>query len=366
MSRRCKKNRRSRKQNRNFNKIKMKNSTRVSLVTLALFVFAISSANFYTSIFKTNSTKVEENIYSYTNEFSSDYTVNIKENPFIEEQILPSGQTYVSDLINSLDMDVNYKYSASQSSAVKYTYEIDAILVSSYSQDGKDYNVWNKTFPLKVSEQLESNDTINISEKVNIDYKKYHQEVKDFKETMGMSLKSYLFVKLTVNTSTDVYGQVRKNQYVSNFSISLGDKVAVIEDKSENKTVGDYKNTNTINYNHIDVTKCVFSLISMSICIYIIYYINFKTRKFNFIKNEFKLELNRILKACQDRIVIVKNQLDTDEENIIDVHNFGELIKLSEELYKPILCWISDDLNNEQASFSVISNKIKYRFILKK
>ena len=46
--------------------------------------------------------------------------------------------------------------------------------------------------------------------------------------------------------------------------------------------------------------------------------------------------------------------------------SFGELIKLSEELYKPILCWISEDLNNQQAWFSVISNKIRYRFILKK
>ena len=104
----------------------------------------------------------------------------------------------------------------------------------------------------------------------------------------------------------------------------------------------------------------------MLFSIYVIYYVRFRTKKFNTIRNEYKLELNRILKSCQDRIVIVKNQLDNDSETVIEVNDFGELIKLSEELYKPILCWISDDLENEQAWFSVISNKVKYRFILKK
>lgn len=358
--------RRSKRQKINFNKIKLKNSTRVSLVTLALFVFAISSANFYNSVFKTSSTTIQEDIYNYTNEYSSDYTVNIKSNPFIEEPSLPSGQTYVADLIDSLDINIDYKYYASEPSVVDYNYKIDAILVSTYPEDGKEYNVWNKTFPIKISEQLQSDNTVNINEKINIDYKKYHKDVKDFRQTMGMSLDSHLLVKLTVNTSTNIHDQITENQYVSDFSISLGDKIAIVEDKSENKTMGDFKNTNTINHNHIALPKCIFSLISMAFCLYIVYYISFKTRKRNFIKNEFKLELNRILKACQDRIVIVKNQVETDEENIIDVHNFGELIKLSEELYKPILCWISDDLNNEQAWFSVISNKIKYRFILKK
>ena len=103
----------------------------------------------------------------------------------------------------------------------------------------------------------------------------------------------------------------------------------------------------------------------MLLSIYIIYYVRFKTKKFNAIRNEFKLELNRILKSCQDRIVIVKNQIDNDSESIIDVNDFGELIKLSEELYKPILCWISDNLEEEQAQFSVISNKVKYRFIFR-
>ena len=48
---------------------------------------------------------------------------------------------------------------------------------------------------------------------------------------------------------------------------------------------------------------------------------------------------------------------------IIEVKDFGELIKLSEELYKPILYWNSNQ--KEEAEFFVITNNVIYKFILK-
>ena len=183
---------------------------------------------------------------------------------------------------------------------------------------------------------------------------------------MGMTIDAYLYIKLTVNTTATINNQEVENQYISNFSITVGDKVAVVDGKNEDTKIDSIKQHNTIEETTIDTAKLIFSLITMIICLYIIYFVRFKTKKFNALRNEFKLELNRILKSCQDRIVIVKSNAGSEEESIIDVNDFGELIKLSEELFKPILCWISDDINNEEAWFSVISNKIRYRFILKK
>ncbi|MBO5478401.1 MAG: hypothetical protein J6A04_01585 [Clostridia bacterium] len=356
----------SRRSKKNLTKLKLRNSTRVFLVILSLAIFAIASANFYNSIFKNDTKKIEEDIYTYKNEFKSDYTVNIKENPFISEDTLDSGQTYISDLISSLDMQMHYTYSGSKPSNLTYHYKIEAIVGASYTDDGKEYNVWNKTYPIKTVEDVISEDGISIDENIHIDYPKYHQEVKSFKQSLGMSIDAFLYIKLTVNTTTVINHQEINNQYVSNFSISLGDKVAVVDTKNEDVKVDSVKQNNTIAHNDINASKLLISLIIMVISLYVIYFVRCKTKKFNTIPNEFRLELNRILKSCQDRIVIVKNQLGTEDEDVIDVNDFGELIKLSEELYKPILCWISDDLNNEEAWFSIISNKIRYRFILKK
>ena len=46
------------------------------------------------------------------------------------------------------------------------------------------------------------------------------------------------------------------------------------------------------------------------------------------------------------------------------VKDFGEIVKVSEELFKPILYWISP--RNDEAWFTVMSHGVTYRYILKK
>lgn len=347
-------------------KIKLRNSIRISFIMFSFIVFAFSSSVFIKSVHINNSSKVEENLYTYQNDFKMNYDVNIKNNPFVLEDSLPSGQTYVSDLIDTLDITLNYKYSGSTNSHIKYNYKVDAILDSTYKENGKDYSVWNKTYNLLSKEDLQSENNILFDENFKVDYKKYHQEIKNFKQSFGMALESRLYIKLTVNTQTIVKNQEINNEYVSDFSITLGDKIAVVNGKNNDVKIDSFKQENIINDITMNIPKVIISMFTMGISLYVIYYIKFKTKKYNTIKNEFKLELNKILKSCQDKIVIVKTNNIDENENIIDVYDFGELIKLSEELYKPILCWISDDLNNQEACFSVISNKVRYRFILKK
>jgi len=348
------------------NKIKVRNSTRVSWLCFSIIVFSISSAFLYKSISNDKSTIIQNDLYSYQNNFSSDYSVNIKKNQFISEESLPAGETYVSDLIDSINIKMNYDYSDSQTLPIEYDYKIDAVITAKYSDNGTPYTVWDKTYNLKTVESTKTtSDNLSIKEDLIVDYKKYHQEVLDFKQTLGMMVDASLQVKLTVNTSTNIDSKDVKNIYVSNFSITLGDKIAIADNKTNEVKPGSVKQEKASTISNIDMPKFAFSLVSALISMYIIYYITQKTKKLNSIKNEFKLELNKILKSCQDRIVIVESEVKTDNESVINVKDFGELIKLSEELYKPILCWISDDIEHGEAHFFVISNKVKYIFILK-
>ena len=73
--------------------------------------------------------------------------------------------------------------------------------------------------------------------------------------------------------------------------------------------------------------------------------------------------MNRILRLCQDKIVKVSTRPEVTG-NIVVVRDFGEIVKLSEELFKPILYYM--DTETEEAWFSVMSNNVTYRYILKK
>ena len=82
------------------------------------------------------------------------------------------------------------------------------------------------------------------------------------------------------------------------------------------------------------------------------------------VRNEFKYELNRLLRICQDKIVEVSTRPNDEKREIVFVKDFGEIVKISEELFKPILYYKKNEEN--EAWFTVVSEKTSYRYILKK
>lgn len=347
-------------------KLKLNSKVRMGLVIIGILLLALGTAEFYKS-FTTKEVVIEDKeVYKYTNKFSSNYEVNIKSNPFIEGNKMLSGQTYISDLISSLDFNLNYSYTDSEESSVpvKYNYRIDAIMKATYEADDTEYEVLNKVENLKtVDNQETTSDNLVINENVNVVYSKYHEILKDFKQTLGMNVDAHLYVILTVNTTANVDSKEVKNEYKSDYSINIGGKIATVGGKLSDT------NSNSVNSKietekkvDFDLQKMIYSIIAMIIGIFTIYFTTYRTQKLNVIGNKYKEELNRILKSCQDRIVIVENQVDTDIDNTITVSQFEELIKLSEELYKPILCW--KEKNKDETRFSVISNRVRYVYIL--
>lgn len=344
-------------------KFKLRSSTRAIYIIIALVLFAISSSNIFQEISKEDEGRLKNEIYTYTNYYQSNYEMKVKKNRFIEEETLPMGQTYVTDLLDSMNLNIFYKYDSSKDTNVKYKYDITATIGASYTDNGKEYKVWNKKYTLLEQKQAESQGNIQIKELVNVDLPKYNKEVNDFKQTMGMALDAYLNVQLNVTTIANIDGKDVENTYSSNFKLTLGDKITIIDAKENDTKIGHVEEENAVKTSK-NIWKIIINLVIVSTSAFSVYYVLTKTKALHSIKNEYKVELNRILKSCQDKIIMVTKKIEAENTNLIDVKDFGELIKLSEELYKPILYWNTDD--EKEAWFCVISNTVTYRFILKK
>ena len=345
-------------------KNKMRSSTRVIYMLIALVLFAISSSFLYKSYFMKRADKVTKEIFNYKNEFKANYSVNIKPNKFVEEESLPMNQTYVTALMDSVNMDLSYGYTSSEKGHTEYEYNVVGILQAKYDKSGTDYEVWNKEFELK-DKKFSSTDEnkFTIKENVIIDVKTYNSEVNEFKQTLGMDVDAKLIVKLIVKTTTTVDNKEVFNTYTSNVEIELGEKVTNITGNLIDEQPG-YIVKDTIE--KTSGNKILVSIINIPlllVSIYVMYYITFKTKSAHNIKNTYKLELNKILRACQDKIVSISKAPNINEETVVEVKEFGELIKLSEELFKPILYWPLQD--KQEAWFCVMSNYAVYRYILK-
>lgn len=342
-------------------KQKLRKSIRNFYIVLAISVIAFCSATIFNKVVKKDTYDKKEIILTYTNKLNTTYNVDLKDNKFIDEKTLPMGKTYVTNLIDKVNMHFDYSYEASKYTELTYTYSIVGVLNGTYSKDGIQQKVWEKEYVLlENTENKKTNSTISIKENIPIDVNSYNDEIYNFEQTLGMAITANLNVQLRVNIDGKINNTQISDTYVSDINIELGEQTTTITGKLTDET-GDtlYKTTTNSKNNTVIIgVNAILIIVALAW----LKYISENTTNLNTVRNNYKLELNRILKSCEDKIVKLSKNIDLNGKEIIEVKDFGELIKLSEELYKPILYWNSSQ--KEEAEFFVITNNVIYKFIL--
>lgn len=344
--------------------MKLDTTIRKVLLILCVIMFAFGTAGIFKSFKTVEFEKKNQNLYQYTNDFSQNYTVNLKQNQYISEQSMPAGKQYVSDLISDLNMKLSYEYVGNQKVPITYSYKIDLVEKGNYTQDKEDYEIINEIINLKKSETLqETAEKIKINENFKVDFEKYHNTIKSFKQELGMNINSSLYVVLTVNTVATVDGKEVRNEYISDFAISLGNKVAIARGKTNDSVSGSIEfPIQKITQKSINVPTLIASVTVLLLALLLGYWVLFKTQKLYVLRNEFKEDVSKVLRLCMDRIVEVEDKVENGGDNIVRVSSIEELIKLSDELFHPILYHISED--DEIATFSLLNDRILYEYVI--
>lgn len=349
------------------NKIKISSTFRTMLILFAVAIFAFSSGNIVNSLTARTQTITErKELYKYTNKFTSDSKINLKENKYVKDSEIAKNQTYLSDLISNIDMHMKYQYSDSKDAKITYNYKIEAIVKAEYSSNSTNYDVLNKVETLKeMNGETDGSQELLIDENIKVDYAKYHEMIKEFKQLMGINLKSTLYIQLTVDTKTKIDSKEIANQYVSKYNITLGDKIALIEENNNEEKSDSVKYDVQTNVNSdINKEEVIINAVFMFIGLILLRLILKKTEKLNSIRNEFKLELNRIMKSCESKIVEIEDLKQIDIEHATRVKDIEQLLKLSEEALVPIYCYIKEE-PEEEAYFIVTKYERSYIFILR-
>lgn len=344
--------------------MKTRKSIKYICMIISIILILISCSNIAKIVTKNTSINSNKEIYKYTNKFSYDYKVNLKENKFIPETTLEMSQNYlVTDLIDNIDLNLKYSYEGTTSSTIKYDYQIVGRLTSVYTKDGIEKKIWEREDILKDTiSKSEVGKKIDISEDLKLDLKDKNALVKEFEDTLGISVASTYTIMLKINTNTNIEGAEVKNEYIPVVSLNLAEKVTSISGENN------LENSEYISRKYVQSEKLNKSSLVVNIVLFIIglgiFAYSLILKPANIIRNEYRQELNRILKLCQDKIIKVSQNPNLEQIKIVDVNDFGEIVKASEELFKPILYWFND--KTDEAEFSVISNDVIYRYILKK
>jgi len=344
--------------------MKIRKSVKYTTILIAIVLIIFACFNIVNTVSSENSIKKNKEVYSYKNKFNYDYSVDLKDNKYIDEKNLDaSKKNYITDLIDNINLDLNYDYVGSTESKIEYTYKIIGQLNGVYTTDNEEMKIWEKEYVLKDEmSNTETSDHISISESLALNLSEQNDLVKSFQEEMGFSIDANYVVKLIVDIKTEVKGKEIVNRYVSSVTMDLAKKVTEIRGNNnveeENFIAKEYTDEGSINYIAL-VVYIVIIIVAVFMFISVI-----GKESTTVVKDRYRQELNRILKICQEKIVQASSNPIAENSNVIEVKDFSEMIKVSEELFKPILYWFCQE--TDEAQFCVISNNMVYRYILKK
>lgn len=346
---------------KDMNKNRTKNVLRnICISTVILFLGIIL-------IFKSIKLEPEkkELLYSYNLNKNVNYEVQLNESEFFENNNLDMNKTYISSLVNKINMDFRYTLSGNKKSDTKYMYQVIAVTDVKYAGNSGDTEgtIWSKQDVLLEPKEAEiSSSAINITDNFDIDFASYNEEVKKFKEEFRFPIKATLQIKLIIKCDMNVQGvdDAVVESSIMNVNMDLAQDVFSIEKEfkdSETKEI--YKTTKASK----NVNKPLLIIGTLLVIAAILIMLEAIRKSIKFSKrSDYAIALNRILKNYGDIVAEIVSPVEIDNLNIIEVKNFDQLLDIEEEIRMPILFY--ETIPNEQGEFIIICDNMAYRYVI--
>lgn len=337
-------------------KVKINKFNFTFLCTIILSILGSICARFGTHNY-------EEIKIKYNEQKNIDYKVYLKENNFFEQEYLEKNQTYITSLIDHIEIDFDYALELDKKLSGNYSYYIKGT-ISADKTNGGNGNYWKKEYNLsKVTEKkYKDSKKISISDQISINYQEYNNILSSFKKEYGLAmdgnLKIELVIKNTINNK-DLDRNIVKDESLE-LNIPLTSLTIEVPIKSNGNETKGYLVNELVYDNHVIYTLLeylsyiMFSIVAVGIT-YLIVII---------IKSEsvYTRKLNKILKTYDGILVEINSLPKLANKETISVKNFNELIDAHSEIRKPI----NFVKNKNFVTFILINEGIVWTYTLHK
>ena len=162
-------------------------------ILIAIIVLIVSVV-----LFLKSSNIVEDVLVSYNTDSNIDYKVFIFENDYIKEKYMEQGKTYITDLVDNIDLTFNYKLSSSKKLESSYKYTVVANVFAKYKTTGQE--LWKEEIPLVEEQELLASDEKNMDISINtkLPFKTINDKVENFKVKFNIPITAYVDVALKI------------------------------------------------------------------------------------------------------------------------------------------------------------------------
>lgn len=323
------------------------------LYVILMIVFFVLTYLFGNVAFKTK-TKIYVN---YQNKSTVNYQVKLLDNDIYEDEFLPMGESYISSLVDYIEINYNYEVLYDTKINGFYSYNIDTEVVA-YEDDIND-SLWKKTYPLTENQVilLNQNDTFvtKASDRIRINFGKYKQILDDFVSKYDIPISGYLMVNFNVQKNLDFKGfrNVIEDDDAIKVIIPLTYdtfKINVIDNNNEIGSYNEFSRLKDVNY-----LLLVFSAFCLAVALSILAVVIKDILMISKNESKYILERDKILRKYADKIINVNKFYNIKKYNLIYVDSFNELLDVYKKKEAPIS--FREIKKNYKALFVIIDDE---------
>ena len=333
---------------------------RIAIPVIFMIIFIVAAAICINKAMAT----ITVNQFFYSETSNLDYKTCYVPNTDYPEKCLDKGITYVASLIEYIETEFKYNFNASDLFNYKYKYSVEARVVASEKNnaskivyDQKELLIEEKAFTMNNSSSF------SIKENIKIDYIKYNELMKSFRNNYNLTLDSNLIITFYLSVDGDYVNVDDKVITDQNMTLTMPLSEQLIEIRMNYKDINNSelikKETKSSLVNQaFYVLAAMLIIFTVAILIMLIRFIN----KITVSKSNYTKKLEKIMREYNQIIVETKSSPIIDESKVFEIDSFEELLDVRETVIKPIL-YIR--VNNQKTYFIISNGEEVYRFVLK-
>lgn len=300
-------------------------------------------------------------LYSYESQGKVNYEVLLKPNSLYNQKSLGEDQVYLSNLVDSIDTTYSYGFTGEREAEIKGNYEIFAVIEGFSGEADKLTTLWKKEIPLLAKTSFQAKDKkFSITKKIPLKLKDFNDIVKKISEEskLNTDTKVTTFMNVILSAKTDKGIIERKS--TSSLEIPLNGsyfKIAKNQSESKPEAIEEVKKVQR----SIDIKLLTLLGTGIGIAVVAFLILLFGTK--NAETDIFSKKLKQIFKKHGTRLVALNSEIAATSEAQSKVRSIEDLVKISDELGKPIIYKHSYDYM-ENLKFWVIDEDRFYVFEL--
>lgn len=316
--------------------LKINKMTRKVLMIIVTMLIIVVSFFLYKSVKHTGFKDEKVSLYSYENKGNISYNVFLKPNILYNDNSMEEGNVYLTEFVDYINAIFNYEFKGEKEADIKGSYDITAVAEGYIGEKETYKTIWKKEFKLLPKTNFESKDKdLVIKKEVPIKYEEYNNFAKQVIQDSKFGLQVKLLVSMNVNLKADTGKGIIEEKMSPTMIIPLNTNFFEVTGELSKDKPGVIEGTKKIklpvNKKKVIIYSFLLTILTAALLFLILFTSAFAA------DDPFIKSLNKIFKNYGDRLVALNDDAAVLNENISNVKSMEDLVKVSDEIGRPIV-----------------------------